>query len=491
MAFTDRIADAAAALLGRPSISSQVAGVMDGGPKASFGESAWMGDGSSWIVRALGQGIKTDAGIGVSEWTAITLPAVYACVSIIADAIAMLPLNVYKRRSDNKGSNLDLDHPLNTLLAEQANEDMSAFDWRQITSHHALLWGNGYAEIERTRGGDPLALWPLYPDRTFPYKPFEEPLMYRTQIFARSIMLPPDDVFHVKALGFDGYMGYSPVGVARQAVGMGLAMEKFGGKFFANDSKSGGFLLHPGKLGDNARDNVQKSFTEQGGNDNAFKVKVLEEGMKFISTTIPPDDAQFLASREFQVAEIARIYRVPLVLLQSMEKATSWGSGIEQIMIGFIVWTIQPWILRFEQELNRKLLTAKERKSGLFIKFNLRALSRGDMAARSNFYRVMWGLGAMNPNEIREHEDMNPYDGGDAYRVPMNFVDTDDDEDDDTDPAGLGVDDDDPATLPPMNPGQQPAKPAEETGEDGTPTPDKSVPQNGKRRPKRPKQGEN
>lgn len=473
MSLLERIADASRAFAGRPDAALKIADMLRDGPSASFGESAWMGDGSSWIVRALGQGTKTDAGMGVSEWTAITLPAVYACVSIIADAIAMTPVGVYKMRSDRKGADPEPDHPVNAILNEEANEDMSAFDSRQTGMHHTLLWGNGYSEIERTVGGDPLALWPLYPDRTFPYKPFEQPLKYRTQIFARSLMLDPADVAHVKALGFDGYMGYSPVGVARQAIGMGLAMEKFGGKFFANDSKSGGFLMHPGKLGDAGLANIQKSFTEQGGNDNAFKVKVLEEGMKFISTTIPPDDAQFLSSREFQVAEIARIYRVPLVLLQSMEKATSWGSGIEQILIGFIVWTIQPWIKRLEDEYNRKLLTVKERKSGLFIKFNLRALSRGDMAARSNFYRVMWGLGAMNANEIRGHEDMNPYEGGDTYRVPMNTENTDD-----------ADDPDDPAKLPPLNPAapgqpQQPAPGQPGFQPDGTPTKDKSIPQNG------------
>lgn len=469
MSLIERVRDAGRALISAPTIASQVEGAMRGAPSASFGESAWMGDGSSWIVRALGQGTKTDAGVGVSEWTAITLPAVYACVSIIADAVAMLPLDVYEKRKDGRGSDPKPDHPLNAIIGEQANEDMSSFDFRQTKMHHALLWGNGYAEIERTRGGDPLALWPLYPDRTFPYKPFEEPLKYRTQIFARSLMLDPADVIHVKALGFDGYMGYSPVGVARQAVGMGLAMEKFGGKFFANDAKSGGFLLHPGKLGDAAKENVTKSFQEQGGNENAFKVKVLEEGMKFVATTIPPDDAQFLASRAFQLAEIARIYRVPLVLLQSMEKATSWGSGIEQIMIGFIVWTIQPWILRLEQEYNRKLLTEKERKSGLFIKFNLRALSRGDMAARSNFYRVMWGLGAMNANQIREHEDMNPYEGGDTYRVPMNS----EPEEINAEPA-----EPDPATLPPMDNGGQPDPNKPGFRNDGTPIKDPSIPQN-------------
>jgi HK97 family phage portal protein len=236
---------------------------------------------------------------------------------------------------------------------------------------------------------------------------------------------------------------------------MGLAMEKFGAKFFANDSKSGGFLQHPGKLGDEGVKNVAAGFNAQGGPDNAFKIKVLEEGMKFISTTIPPDDAQFLSSREFQVAEIARIYRVPLVLLQSMEKSSSWGSGIEQMMIGFVVWTIQPWLVRWEQEMNRKLLSDAERAAGYFIKFNLNALLRGDMKARGQFYKDLFGIGAINPNEIRSLEDMNPYDDGDQFRVPLNMVDPEDDpadaaddtpppDDDETPPEDDDTDDEQP-----------------------------------------------
>jgi HK97 family phage portal protein len=392
-------------------------------PKAvAGGELQSLASDDGWIIRALGGG-KTDSGMPVSQWSAITFPAVYSCVSVIADNIAQLPCSVRKRRKDGQGSDPVLDHPLNVILNEQSNDDMSAFVTRQTGMHHTLLWGNGYGEIERTRGGDPVAVWPLYPDRTFPYKPPGQALVYRSTVNAKSVTLDPADVIHIPAMGFDGYLGYSPVSVARQAVGLGLAMERFGSKFFANDAKSGGFLQHPGKLGDKAKENIAESFQQQGGPENAFRVKVLEEGMKFISTTIAPDDAQFLASREFQIAEIARIFHVPLVLLQSMEKTSSWGSGIEQIMIGFVVWTLQPWIVKIEQEYNRKLLTAEERKAGLFIKLNLKALQRGDMKARGQYYRDMQAVAAMNANEIRGDEDMNPYPDGDKYFRMLNTED--------------------------------------------------------------------
>ncbi len=420
MGFIERFSAASAALLARPDGASGLASGLDA-KAASIGPGTSISADDGWIIRAIGGG-PTDAGISVSQWSAITLPAVYACISVIADNLAQLPCNVHKLRKGG-GSDLARDHPLQRLLHDAPNDEMTSFVWRQTVSHHALGWGNGYSEIERTRGGSAEAILLLYPDRTRPYKPVGKSLTYKTSINGQEITLPPADVLHIPALGFDGFLGYSPITVARNAIGMGLAMEKFGGKFFANDAKSGGFLMHPGKLGDTANKNVADSFQAQGGGDNAFKVKVLEEGMKFISTTIPQDDAQFLASREFQVAEIARMFRVPLVLLQSMEKSTSWGSGIEQMMIGFVVWTIQPWVVRWEQEMNRKLLTEAERAAGYFIKFNLNALLRGDMKARGQFYKDLAGVSALNANEIRDYEDLNPYEGGETYRAPLNMVD--------------------------------------------------------------------
>lgn len=423
MSLFERFGDAGRALFGARDPARELASHMT--PSASFGASNSLNDPDGWFLRSMGGG-KTDAGVGVSEWNAVTLPVVYAAISIIADNMAQLPVNLLRVYPNGKRE-VQKDHPLQRIIHDEPNEDMTSFMVRQVTSHHALAWGNGYLEIERNRGGDPLALWPLYPDRTRPYKPPGSTLRYRTTINGKMMDLPPDDVIHIPAFGFDGYQGYSPVQVARDAIGMGLAMQKFGGKFFANDSKSGGFLMHPGKLGDTALKNIGDSFAQQGGNDNAFRVKVLEEGMKYIPTTIPPDDAQFLASRDFQVAEIARMFRVPLVLLQSMEKSTSWGSGIEQIIVGYVVFTLTPWVERWEQELNRKLLTAAERAAGFYFKFALNALLRGDMKARAEFYRTMFAIGALNPNEIRAYEELNPYDGGEKFWIPMNLADPADD----------------------------------------------------------------
>jgi HK97 family phage portal protein len=209
--------------------------------------------------------------------------------------------------------------------------------------------------------------------------------------------------------------------MAREAVGLGLAMERFGAKFFANDTKSGGFIQYPGRLGPQAQQNLQESLDEQGGLSNAHRVKVLEEGAKFVQTTIPPEDAQFLGSREFQIAEIARIYNVPLWMIQSHEKTTSWGSGIEQMGLGFVRYTLQPWLVRWEQEANRKLFTRQEREAGYFVKFNVSALERGDTSARINYYASGIQNGWLNRNEARAKEEMNEEDGLGEFLEPRNM----------------------------------------------------------------------
>lgn len=381
-----------------------------------------------WFVRMLGGG-KTSAGTAVSEYSALYLPVVYACLNRIGNPIANFPLEI--RQRDGKGGSAAVtEHPMSQRLGIRPNDYMSSRSLRKTTQGHALLWGNGYQEIERNQKGQAVGLWPLLPDRTRPHR-VDGVLEYRTNIDNRVFRLHHADVAHVMDLSHDGYIGYSQVAIAREAMGMAKALEQFGGKFFANDMKSGGFLLHPGRLSTNARQNIRgpggerKAAPEnpavaveaQGGLDNAHRVKVLEEGMKFIQTTIPPEDAQFLGTREFQIAEIARMYDVPLVMLQSHEKSTSWGSGIEQLMLGFIRQTVLPWVEATEQEYNWKLFTEEERGEGLFVKFNMNALLRGDMEARAAFYKAMFELG-MTINQILALEDMNGI-GADG---DVNFV---------------------------------------------------------------------
>lgn len=395
-----------------------------------FGDSASVGDQNSWLIRAVNGG-KTNAGTSVSEYNAMQLPVVYACINRISNPIARFPMRILRPKVGG-GAEEVTDHPLSRRLAVRPNDLMSSRTLRKTVQAHALTWGNGYVEIERNGYGQAVNLWPLLPWNTKPVRE-DDRFFYRTRIDGKAFEIPHDDVIHVMDVSQDGYVGRSPVFLAREALGMALALEQFGGKFFANDMKSGGFLMHPGKLSSGAQGNLGKKKEErtdvgaglerQGGLDNAHRVKVLEEGMKFIQTTIPPEDAQFLSTREFQIAEIARMYDVPLIMIQSHEKSTSWGSGIEQLMIGFVRQTVEPWVGAWEQELNWKLFTEEERQRGYYVKFNMNALLRGDSAARSTFYREMFGVGGLSPNQILGLEDMDPIGpAGDHHFVPTNFA---------------------------------------------------------------------
>ena len=398
------------------------------------GPSTSIGDGDGWFVRLIGGG-KTNAGVAVNEHLALQLPVVYACINRISNPIATFPLRIMRPKAAG-GMEVVADHPLSTRLALRPNDFMSGRAHRKALMGHVLRWGNGYNEIERNGRGQAINLWPLLPDRTAPKRENGE-LFYRTSIDGRHFDIDHGNVLHIMDQSFDGYVGISPIAMARQAVGMALAMEEFGGKFFANDMKSGGFLMHPGKLSPTAKTNMTTERGErrpnpaspaaavekQGGLDNAHRVKVLEEGMKFIQTTIPPEDAQFLQTRGMQIAELARIYDVPLVLLQSHDGTTSWGTGIEQLMIGFVMQTLAPWVSAIETEMNWKLFTEEERAAGLVVKFNMNALLRGDMQSRAEFYAKLFAVAGLSPNKILDLEDMDGIGpDGDEHFVQAGYI---------------------------------------------------------------------
>lgn len=393
-----------------------------------------------WLMRAIGGG-RTNAGVAVTEHSALRLTPIYACVNRISNPVAWFPLGMYRTRPSGGKERIAAgtgpgQHPFASRIGVRPNDLMSSRTVRKTSQAHALLWGNGYLEIERNRRGQGVGLYPLLPDRTGPVRRNGEH-WFETTIDGRRHRLDPDNVLHIMDQSQDGFVGMSQIALHREAVALGLATETFGGKFFANDAKSGGFLLHPGRLGPQAHKNLAgkdgerrenpenpgSRLQDQGGLENAHRVKVLEEGMKFIQTTIPPEDAQFLGTREFQIAEIARIFDVPLILLQSHEKTTSWGSGIEQLMIGFIRQTVGPWIDAWEQELNWKLFTDDEKAEGYYVKFNMNALLRGDMKTRAEFYSKIFAVGGFSPNRILQLEDEDPTGPeGDEHFVPANMV---------------------------------------------------------------------
>lgn len=369
-----------------------------------FGPSQSLGDPNHWILNAIGG--KANSGVVVNEYVALNLPGVYACVGIISDIVAQLPAHVYRKTTEGRVA--EPDHPVQKLVARMPNPDTNAFSFRQTIQSNALLWGNGYVEIGSLNSGEVDRLEQLRPENTHPKTNRERSgIVYQTSDSGESRTLDPDQVLHIKCMGHDPNLGLSPIRLHREALGLALATEKFGSKLFANDLRSGGFLQHPERLSAEASKNLQKSLQSNSGTDEAFKIKVLEEGLKFIATTIPPEDGQFLGTRQFQLAEFSRMYRVPLMLL-STDAAPGWASSVEQLMQAFITQTIQPWIVQWEQEMNRKLFSEQERKDGFFVRFAMQALMRGDMQTRASFYETLTEVAQMGPNEIRELEDMEP-----------------------------------------------------------------------------------
>ena len=371
---------------------------------------------------------RSTAGKRVNEFTAMQTTAVYACVRILAESIAGLPLHVYAYRGE--GRERVPEHPLFTILHDAPNPEMTSFVFRETLMVHLLLWGNAYAQILRDRAGRVAGLYPLLPNHMSVNRDEDGRLYYTYQRvtdenpnFKRGgeVILPAEDVLHIPGLGFDGLIGYSPIAMARNAVGMTLACEEYGASFFANGARPGGVLQHPGVLKDPAK--LRESWQAvYGGAANTGKVAVLEEGMTYQQIGIPPEEAQFLETRKFQVDEIARLYRIPPHMVGDLDKSSF--SNIEQQSLEFVKYTLNPWVVRWEQALQKSLLFPEERKR-YFIRFNVDGLLRGDYQSRMQGYAVGRQNGWLSANDIREMEDMNPIpaeEGGDTYLINGNMT---------------------------------------------------------------------
>ncbi|HEP1429747.1 TPA: phage portal protein [Streptococcus pyogenes] len=371
---------------------------------------------------------RTTSGQNVDEFKAMQTTAVYACVRILSEAIASLPIHVYERT--DKGKEKRVDHPLYFLLHDEPNPEMSSFVFRETLMSHLLIWGNAYVQIIRDRSGNVISLYPLLPDKMSVHRDSRGILYYKYQRQTEenpnitetgTVILPQEDVLHVPGLGFDGLIGYSPIALAKNAIGMTLATEEYGASFFRNGANPGGVLEHPGILKDPKR--VRDSWNEvYKGVANAHKVAVLEEGMKYTQIGIPPEEAQFLQTRKFQINEIARLYRIPPHIVGDLEKSSF--SNIEQQSLEFVKYTLDPWVVRFEQSFKRALFLPEEKKTH-FIKFNVDGLLRGDYQSRMNGYAVGRQNGWLSTNDIRELEDLNllsDEEGGNLYLINGNMT---------------------------------------------------------------------
>jgi len=363
----------------------------------------------------------SSSGKAVNERTAMQTTAVYACVRILAEAIASLPLHVYRYTADGSKARVP-DHPLYALLHDAPNPEMTSFVWRETMMSHLLLWGNAFTQIIRDGRGRVLSLYPLLPNKTEVSRSANGEIFYTYRSDTRGgVTLRKDEILHIPGLGFDGLIGYSPIAMAKNAVGMAIAVEEFGAKFFANGASPGGVLEHPSTIKDIQR--VKDSWNAAyQGSGNAHRVAVLEEGMKFQAIGIPPEQAQFLQTRKFQINEIARVFRVPPHLVGDLEKSSF--SNIEQQSLEFVKYSLDPWVVRWEQSLQQSLILPGE-KPGLFVKFNLDGLLRGDYQSRMNGYATARQNGWMSANDIRELEDMNRIpaeEGGDLYLINGNML---------------------------------------------------------------------
>ncbi len=367
---------------------------------------------AAWMM-----GAPTGAGVVVDEESSITLSAVYACVRIISETIASLPLNVYQR--DGSSKHIARDHPLQHLLHYEPNDFMTSFVFRETMQAYVTLWGNAYARIKRNGGARPTALIPIHPSKVKPLIK-KSALWYEVTTKAGPMLIPAVDMLHIPGLGFDGLQGKSPIQVARENIGLGLASQGFGADFFKNNASFSGVLESPNTLKPEARKNITESWKNRhSGQGNRFLTPLLEGGIKFNPIGIPPEQAQWIASRKFQLTEVARIFRVPPHMMADLERSTN--NNIEHQGMEFVTHTLRPWAVKWEQEQDRKLFRESEKLSH-YSKFNMDALLRGDAKTRAMFLRTHFHMGTMNRNEIRALEDQNPIEGGDTYYIPMNLT---------------------------------------------------------------------
>ena len=371
---------------------------------------------------------STTSGKTVTEQSAMQMTAVYSCVRVLAEAVAGLPLHFYKYREEG-GKEKAIDHPLYSLLHDEPNSEMTSFVFRETLMTHLLLWGNAYAQIIRNGKGEVVGLYPLMPNRMSVHRDESGQLYY---LYTRgaddvnstkgmTVKLSTSDVLHIPGLGFDGLVGYSPIAMAKNAIGLAIATEEYGAKFFANGAAPSGVLEHPGTIKEPGK--VREAWQSQfGGSANSNKIAVLEEGMKYTPISISPEQAQFLETRKFQINEIARIFRVPPHMVGDLEKSSF--SNIEQQSLEFVKYTLDPWVVRWEQAMHQALLLPSE-KPALFFKFNVDGLLRGDYVSRMNGYATARQNGWMSANDIRELENLDripPELGGDLYLINGNMT---------------------------------------------------------------------
>ena len=357
-------------------------------------------------------GERNSYGVVVTPESAMRVAAVYACVRVLAEAVASVPLFLYRRNGDDKVKAID--HPLYRVMHDRPNPYQTAFEFRDQLQTSLGLRGAAYCEILVTARGK-LQLIPLHPDTVEPKLMDDFSVAYRVWEKGRSRILLQDEVLRLTYMVKDGVTPVSPVTAQRDAIAGAIASQEYTAGFFRNGGRPPGWLEHPSHFADDEKRRAFRAkFSEQFTGANTGQTPLLEQGIKYNAVTVTNEDAQLMEMRKFSIAEIARIYRIPLVLLSETEKSTSWGTGIEQFMLSYVTHTLRPWFVRWEQALSRDLLTEEEQEDH-FFEFNIDALLRADLLTRYRAYEIGRRGGWLSANDVRARENMNKIEDGDKY----------------------------------------------------------------------------
>ena len=355
---------------------------------------------------------RSSSGINVTGTMALGIPAVYACIRVLAESIASLPLITYKRLPNGDKQRAG-DFSLYPLLHDQPNPLMTSLELREFLVGHLCLRGNAYCLIERELG-EVVALWPLHPDRVTVEVDGRE-LVYTYQNDGQEKKYKMADILHIRGLSSDGIIGYSPLALLRDTFGHSKAISDYSANYFKNDASPGGILSTPNTLNATAAANLREAWNKgYRGSGNKHKVAVLDNDLKWQSVGVSPQDSQLIESQKFSVVEIARVFRVPLNLIQDLERSTY--SNISEQNRSFLTHTLQPWLERIEQAMHKSLLTESE-KQKYFIEHLTQNFLRANTRERYLAYKIARQTGFMSVNEIRKLENMNSVEGGDDYET--------------------------------------------------------------------------
>lgn len=364
---------------------------------------------------------KTVTGKIIDLDAALTVPVVLAVIKILAEDTARMPLILY-RRLQPRGKERATNHTLYYILHDEPNPEQTSMQFREMIVSHIIAWGNFYAQKIVNNAGQLMQLWPLSPARM---RVDRDPATNRrrytyTRANGKQEIFDEEEIWHVPGFGFDGLSGMSFIALLRNSIAISISAEEYRGKFFENDARPGVVYKHTKVLKDEAYRHLQESIEEnRTGSENSHKFMILEDGLDIAEIGIPGEDVEFIRTSEFQVREFARPLRVPGFMIGDMEKSTSWGTGIEQQTLGYVNFTLGPWATRIEQSVKKDLMLETEKRI-YFVEHLFDVLLRGDIAARYQSYNTGITIGMLNPNEAREKENLEPYEGGDTYRAQLN-----------------------------------------------------------------------